>query len=67
MRYRTAKTANEALVDISTRGIWTRGQRAFMDIRIFDPIAACHRELSLETGHQRKEQEKIRAYGERIQ
>ncbi|KAG0724825.1 hypothetical protein GWK47_039809 [Chionoecetes opilio] len=67
MRYRTANTANEAQVDISAHGFWTRGQRAFMDIRIFDPMAACHRELSLETAHQRNEQEKIRAYGERIQ
>ncbi|KAG0728313.1 hypothetical protein GWK47_032746 [Chionoecetes opilio] len=67
MRYRTANTANEARVDISARGFWTRGQRAFMDFRIFDPMAACHQELSLETAHQRNEQEKIRAYGERIQ
>lgn len=67
MRYRTANTTNEARVDISARGFWTRGQKAFMDIRIFDPMAASHRELSLEAVHQRNELEKIRAYGERIQ
>ncbi|KAG0723259.1 hypothetical protein GWK47_042998 [Chionoecetes opilio] len=67
MRYRTANTANEARVGVSARGFWTKGRRAFMDIRIFDPMAACHRELSLEAAHQRNEQEKIRAYGERIQ
>ena len=66
LRYRTANTTNEARVDISARGFWTRGQKAFMDIRIFDPMAACHRELSLEAAHQRNEQEKIRSYGERI-
>ncbi|KAG0729929.1 hypothetical protein GWK47_029332 [Chionoecetes opilio] len=67
MRYRTVNTVNEARVDVSARGFWTRGRRAFMGIRIFDPMATCHREISLEAAHQRNEQEKIRAYGERIQ
>ena len=68
MRYRTANTANEARVDISARGFWTRGQRAFMDIRIFDSMATCHRELVLEIIHQRHEQEINQGvYGERIQ
>ena len=67
LRYRTANTSNEARVDVSARGFWVRGQRAFMDIRIFDPMAVCHRELPLEIAHHRNEQEKTRAYGERIQ
>ena len=67
MQYRTANTSNEARVDISARGFWTRGQKSFIDVRIFDPMAPCHRELTLEAAHQRNEREKIRAYGERIQ
>lgn len=66
MRYRTANTTNEARVDVGARGFWTRGQKAYFDIRIFDPMAACHRELSLEAAHNRNEQEKMRAYSERI-
>ena len=66
MRFRTANTSNEARVDVSARGFWTNGQRAFFDVRIFDPTAACHRELSLEAAHRRNEQEKERAYSERI-
>ncbi|KAG0707252.1 hypothetical protein GWK47_002685 [Chionoecetes opilio] len=66
LRYRTANTAPEARVDICSRGFWTRGQRTFLDIRIFDPMAASHRELSLEAVHHRNELEKIRAYGDRI-
>lgn len=66
LQYRTANTSPEARVDISARGFWTRGQRAFLDIRIFNPMATCHRGLSLEAAHQRNEQEKTRAYGERI-
>ena len=66
VRYRTANTTNEARVDVCARGFWTGGQKAFFDIRIFDPMATCHRELSLEAAHHRNEQEKMRAYGERI-
>ena len=66
LRYRTANTTNDARVDVGARGFWTRGQKAFFDVRIFDPMAACHRELSLEAAHHRNEQEKMRAYSERI-
>ena len=65
--HRTANTSNDARVDVSARGFWTRGQRAFVDIRIFDPMAACHHQLSLEAAHQRNEQEKNRNYQERVQ
>ncbi|KAG0720642.1 hypothetical protein GWK47_048108 [Chionoecetes opilio] len=34
-------------VDICARGFWTRGQRTFLGHRVFDPMAASHRELSL--------------------
>ena len=34
------------------------GQIAFLDIRIFDPMAACHQDLSLEAAHHRNEREK---------
>ena len=66
LQYRTANTTNDARVDISARGFWTRGQKAFVDIRIFEPMAACHRNLSLEAAHKRNEQEKERSYSERI-
>lgn len=62
----TANTSRDARVDVSARGFWTRGQRAFFDIRIFDPMARSHRDLPLEAAHKRNEQEKSRAYEERI-
>ncbi|KAG0720304.1 hypothetical protein GWK47_048789 [Chionoecetes opilio] len=37
-----------------------------MDIRIFDPMAACHQRITLEAAHQKNEREKIRSYGDRI-
>ena len=67
LRYLTANTSPEARVDLSARGFWTRGQRAFGDIRIFDPMANCYRDQTIEAAHRKNENEKMRAYGERIQ
>ena len=53
-------------VDVSARGFWMRGQRAFCDIRVFDPMAPCYQNLTLAAAHERNEQEKLRAYEERI-
>ena len=64
--YQTANISNDARVDLSASGFWTRGQRAFFDIRIFDPMAPCHSNLTLEAAHVRNEREKIRMYEERI-
>ena len=44
-----------------------RGEKAFMDIRIFDPMAASYRNISLDAAHKKNEQDKTRAYSERIQ
>ena len=65
--HQTANTSNDARVDLCVGGCWTRGQRAFFDVRIFDPMAACYRDLQLDAAHKRNEAEKIRAYEERIQ
>ena len=66
LRYRTANNANDARLDISAGGFWTTGQKAFFDIRIFDPMAAGHRDSTLEGAHQKNEQDKIRTHQERI-
>lgn len=42
---RTANTSNDTRVDVSARGYWTRGQKDYFDIRIFDPIARCQRSV----------------------
>ena len=46
----TANRPPEARVDLSARGFWTRGQRAFGDIGIFDPMAESHNQFTLEAG-----------------
>ena len=37
---RTANHSAEARLDISARGFWTSGQKAFFDVRVFNPTAA---------------------------
>ena len=64
--YKTANTEPNARLDISARGFWTRGQRAYFDIRIFDPMASSHRNQSLQAVHEKNEKEKMHNYGERI-
>ena len=39
--------SDEARSDISARGFWSRGQRAFFDIRVFDPNAQRHQNKHL--------------------
>ena len=35
----TANRSPEARLDVSARGFWNRGQRAFFDVRVFDSSA----------------------------
>ena len=64
--HQSANTAEEARVDVSARGFWTRGQRAYFDVRIFNPMAQSYREQDLAPAHRRNEQQKKREYDERI-
>ena len=62
----TANTADDAKLDVSARGFWRRGQRAFVDVRIFNPMARSYLDMSLSTAHKQNEQEKKRRYDERV-
>jgi len=66
LRYQTSNIQENARLDISARGFWTRGERAFFDIRVFDPTAPSYINQTLEAAHKRQENEKRRAYEERI-
>ena len=44
---RSAISSDEARLDISARGVWTKGQRAFFDVRVFDPLAQSYRNQTL--------------------
>ena len=44
---KSANISAEARLDISARGVWTTGQRAFFDVRVFNPFARRYSGLSL--------------------
>ena len=57
MTMRSANISSEARVDISARGIWSRGQRAFFDVRVFDPLARRYQNQTLKSAYRSHELE----------
>ena len=66
LRGKTSKNSKEARVDIRTRGFWEQEEQAFFDLRVFDPNVCRYHNESLKQCHVMNEQEKKRAYNERI-
>ena len=64
--YATSNTTEEARVDVSARGFWVRGQLAFSDIRVFNPLAKCYNAKNLKSIFATHEKEKKRSYNQRI-
>ena len=65
-KYKTANKADDARPDVSARGFWQRGQRAFFDIKVFNPNARSYLGQSLQQQYKSHENGKKRAYNERI-
>ena len=63
---RTAVMTDEARVDVSARGFWTTGQTAFLDIRVFNPMAKRYVHKNLNKAFETNEKEKKRKYCERV-
>ena len=63
---KTAKIEKDARLDVAARGFWMRGQRAFCDIRVFNPLAKCHRSKPLTKVHEIHEKEKKVKYAYRV-
>ena len=66
LSYRTANISPEARLDISARGVWSRNQRAFFDVRVFDPNARRFQNQTLPQMYVTNEKEKKRGYNERV-
>lgn len=54
----TAITSYDARADVSAKGFWTKGQTAFCDIRVFNPLAKCHLSQSVSAVQKKNENEK---------
>ena len=64
--FKSTNTDKDARVDVSARNFWMRGQKAFCDVRVFNPLAKCYRTKTLDSIHLSNEREKKRKYGQRI-
>ena len=63
----TANREDGARLDIATTGFWGNGtQRAFFDVRVFNPCAPSVRSLSPHSIYARNEKEKRRKYQQRV-
>ena len=58
--------SDNARLDTSAVGFWTRGEQAFFDTRIFNPFALKHRRQNLAKAFKSNEAEKKRSYNQRI-
>ena len=64
--YKTANHQPEARLDVSANGFWIKGQRTFVDIRVYDPNALRYKNQTLKQCNTKNEMEKKRHYNERI-
>ena len=65
-RHSTANTQDNARLDLSADDFWIRGQRAFFDVRVFDPVAPSYITQKLEAAHKKQEDSKRLNYEERV-
>ena len=65
--HRTANSQNSARLDVAADSFWGNDrQRAFFDVRVFNPHAPSYQNTPLAQCYRKNEQEKKRAYDQRI-
>ena len=63
---RTGNTALRARLDVSARGLWSRYERTFLDVRVTHPTAQSHLQKSMEQLYKENEREKKALYNDRV-
>ena len=67
LSHRMANREDGAHLDVAATNFWGRDrQRAYFDIRVFNPFAPTHRTSTLSQCYKRQKREKRRAYEERV-
>ena len=66
LRLKSANIEDGARLDVIAEDFWGTRQRAFFDVRVFNPLASSLRNTPIDTLYRQKEQEKRRSYDERI-
>ena len=65
--FRSANVEDGARLDVRAESFWGPDrQSAFFDVRVFNPLAPTYQNLSLASSYRRNEQEKRRAYDQRV-
>jgi len=65
--YATANVEDEARLDVSAQGFWgDHHQRAFFDVRVFNPNAPSYRRTAVSSLYRKFERDKQRMYEQRI-
>ena len=62
----SVNSSDDARLDVSARGFWQREQRAFFDVRVFNPFSKSHLNQKLDTAFSSNENGKKRHYNQRI-
>ena len=67
LQNKTANTEDGARLDISASGLWGgRHEKTFVDVRVFNPLAATHKHQPISTCYRNQERAKKRAYEQRV-
>ncbi|MEO0683779.1 MAG: hypothetical protein AAFY76_01695 [Cyanobacteria bacterium J06649_11] len=61
-----SNTTDEARLDVSARGFWVPYQKAFFDVRAFNPLAGRYGNLSINKAFEVNEKEKKKSYNDRV-
>ena len=64
--YRSANVEVGARLDVVAEGFWVRRQKAYFDVKVFNPFAPTYGSISLSQCYRRAELEKRRMYEERV-
>ena len=62
----TASMEDDSRCDVAARGFWIRGNKAFLDVRVFNPMAKSYSKQALSTTYSSLEKAKKGKYNERI-
>ena len=65
-KFKSAIREDHARLDVAARGVFIRRNRAFGDIKVFNPLAQVYSKQTLKAAHKTNENGKKRSYGERV-
>ena len=66
LHHTTSIRENEARVDVAVTDFWTHGQKAFFDVKVFNPFAKSNQKFVLASRFNHHEWQKKRAYEQRV-